>query len=160
MMPVLKMLVALCAGASLALAEDHLVSRRHLSKRFIDEAGHYNMSFYHVNDAHAHLDEFQASGTDCPDKTKGCRGGYSRVMTVLKQTRPGHKDSLLLNAGDESQGTLFYTYYGGEKIAEALNDMGFDLMTLGNHEFDRGDDQLGRLPGEPYLPHCQRQRVF
>lgn len=51
--------------------------------------------------------------------------------------------SLFLNAGDEFQGTLFYTYYGGEKIAETLNQLGFDGMTLGNHEFDGGDDMLG-----------------
>jgi 2',3'-cyclic-nucleotide 2'-phosphodiesterase (5'-nucleotidase family) len=38
---------------------------------------------------------------------------------------------------------LFYTFYGGEKIAETLNQLGFDGMTLGNHEFDGGDDKLG-----------------
>jgi 5'-nucleotidase len=41
------------------------------------------------------------------------------------------------------QGTLFYSYYGGEKIAETINQLGFDAMTLGNHEFDGGDDKLG-----------------
>lgn len=138
-----SLLPVLCAATSLALAEDHLISRRHLSKRFVDSAGHYNMSFYHVNDAHAHLDEFTSSGTDCPNKEKGCRGGYARVKTVLQETRPDHPDSVFLNAGDESQGTLFYTYYGGEKIAEALNSMGIDLFTPGNHEWDRGDDHLG-----------------
>lgn len=52
-------------------------------------------------------------------------------------------DNLLLNVGDEFQGTLYYSYYGGEKIADTLNQMGFDGMTLGNHEFDGGDDELG-----------------
>lgn len=41
------------------------------------------------------------------------------------------------------QGTLFYSYYGGEKIAETMNQLGFDGMTLGNHEFDGGADNLG-----------------
>ena len=41
------------------------------------------------------------------------------------------------------QGTLYYSYYGGEKIAETINQLGFDGMTLGNHEFDGGDDKLG-----------------
>src|SRR4051812_28992639 len=89
---------ALIPGA--AGHEDHLVSRR-MTKRFLDGEGHYNISFYHINDVHAHLDEFSASGTDCPDKTKGCRGGYARVKSVLKETRPDHPDSLFLNAGDE-----------------------------------------------------------
>lgn len=38
---------------------------------------------------------------------------------------------------------MYYTYYGGEKIAETINQLGFDGMTLGNHEFNGGDDKLG-----------------
>lgn len=123
-------------------AEDSLYSRR-LSKRFIDSDGNYNISFYHVNDVHAHLDEFSSSGTDCTSPEKGCYGGYARIKTVIEDTRPEHQDSLWLNVGDEFQGTLFYTFYGGEKIADTLNQMGFDAMTLGNHEFDGGDEPLG-----------------
>jgi 5'-nucleotidase len=40
---------------------------------------------------------------------------------------------------------LFYTIYKGEKIAETLNQLGFDAMTLGNHEFDDGDDLLAEF---------------
>ncbi|KAI2778006.1 Metallo-dependent phosphatase [Daldinia loculata] len=128
--------------AGLALAEDSLYSKR-LSKRFIDTDGNFTISFYHVNDVHAHLDEFSSSGTDCTNPSKGCYGGYARIKTVIDDTRPDHNDSLLLNVGDEFQGTLFYSFYGGEKIAETLNQLGFDAMTLGNHEFDGGDDKLG-----------------
>ncbi|KAI1171760.1 Metallo-dependent phosphatase [Nemania sp. FL0916] len=135
-------LLALLATASLSAAEDSLYSKR-FSKRFIDGEGNYNISFYHINDVHAHLDQFSSSGTDCTNPQKGCYGGYARVKTVLDETRPEHPDSLLLNVGDEFQGTLFYTFYGGEKIAETLNQIGFDAMTLGNHEWDAGDDKLG-----------------
>ncbi|KAI1182180.1 Metallo-dependent phosphatase-like protein [Nemania serpens] len=130
------------AAASLGVAEDSLYSRRPI-KRFIDDNGNYNISFYHINDVHAHLDQFSSSGTDCTKPEKGCYGGYSRVKTVLEETRPDHPDSLLLNVGDEFQGTLFYSFYGGEKIAETLNEIGFDAMTLGNHEWDGGDEKLG-----------------
>jgi len=41
-----------------------------------------------------------------------------------------------------SQGTLYFSYYGGEKIAETINQLGFDALVLGNHEFDRGEDHL------------------
>ncbi|KAK4223431.1 putative 5'-nucleotidase precursor [Podospora fimiseda] len=128
-----------------APGENHLISRRKLSKRFIDENGNYNISFYHLNDVHAHLDEFSSSGTDCTRPERGCFGGYARIKTVLQETRPSHPDSLLLNAGDEFQGTMFFSYYGGEKIAQTLNEIGFDAMTLGNHEFDKGDDHLGEF---------------
>lgn len=117
-----------------------------------------SLAFFHINDVHAHLDEFRSNGADCTDPTRGCYGGYARVKTVVDQQRPLVGDSLFLNVGDEFQvrraprrlaftdlvqGTLYYTYYGGEKIAETLNQMGFDAMTLGNHEFDGGDDELG-----------------
>lgn len=139
------LLTAACLlGTVIAAQEDRLFSRK-LSKRFIDDAGNYNISFYHINDVHAHLDEFSSSGTDCTRPERGCFGGYARVKTVLKETRPSHPDSLLLNAGDEFQGTMFFSFYGGEKIAETLNQIGFDAMTLGNHEFDSGDDHLGEF---------------
>ena len=49
---------------------------------------------------------------------------------------------LLLNGGDNFQGSLFYTTYKGEAEAEFLNQMKFDAMTVGNHEFDDGEDAL------------------
>lgn len=52
----------------------------------------------------------------------------------MEERRPNYNDSLWLNVGDEFQGTLFYSFYGGEKIAETLNQMNFSAMTLGNHE--------------------------
>lgn len=100
-------------------------------------------AFFHINDVHAHLDEFSASGTDCTDPEKGCYGGYARIKHTVDELRPQYEDSLWLNAGDEFQGTLFYSYYKGEKIAEVLNELEFDAMTLGNHEWDGGDEELG-----------------
>lgn len=140
-----KNFLAVSAIASAALAEDVLYSERQLNKRYIDADGNWNQSFFHINDVHAHLDEFRSSGTDCEDPSRGCYGGYARVSTVINEIRPTLNSSLFLNAGDEFQGTLFYSYYGGEKIAETLNQLGFDGMTLGNHEFDGGDDMLGEF---------------
>ncbi|CAK1367345.1 unnamed protein product [Cercospora beticola] len=136
--------LAALASALVVSAEDVLYSKR-LSKRYIDADGNWNQSFFHINDVHAHLDEFRSSGTDCTDPTRGCFGGYARVSTVVNERRPVLNSSLFLNAGDEFQGTLFYSYYGGEKIAETINQLGFDGMTLGNHEFDGGDDMLGEF---------------
>ncbi|KAK2027933.1 5'-nucleotidase domain-containing protein [Colletotrichum zoysiae] len=134
------------AGTALAVPAkedgDHLYSSR-IAKRGIDAAGNFNVSFFHVNDVHAHLDEYSSSGTDCTRPERGCYGGYARIKHTVDELRPRYNDSLWLNAGDEFQGTLFYSFYKGEKIAETINQLGFDAMTLGNHEFDGGDDQLG-----------------
>ncbi len=156
-------ILAALGAASWAVADDVLYSKRHLSKRFIDSDGNYNMStprldgrvrdaltnketaFIHVNDVHSHLDQFAKSGSDCTDPSKGCFGGYARIKTKVEELRETFPDHLLLNAGDEFQGTLFFSYYGGEKIAETVNNLKFDVMTLGNHEWDNGDEELGKF---------------
>lgn len=40
---------------------------------------------------------------------------------------------------------MFFLYYGGLKIVEMFNQIGFDVMMLGNYEFDCGDDYLGEF---------------
>ncbi|CED84792.1 5' nucleotidase [Phaffia rhodozyma] len=145
-----SVLVALLAGITVQIAkgkDDHLVSSDYLSsnlhKRHWDDQGNYNITFIHVNDVHAHLDQYRASGTDCPtDGSVPCLGGYARIMDKTREIRSQVQDSLLFNAGDEFQGTLFYSFYGPQKIAETLNLMNFTLGTLGNHEFDTGNDTL------------------
>jgi 2',3'-cyclic-nucleotide 2'-phosphodiesterase (5'-nucleotidase family) len=102
------------AAATVALvattaAEDVLFSRRSLEKRQ-ESPELYNVSFFHINDVHAHLDEFRSSGTDCDDPGRGCYGGYARIKTIVDDIRPGAENSLFLDAGDEFQGTMFYNY--------------------------------------------------
>lgn len=145
----LKVLSLTSVLAVLALAsEDRLISRRaHQQANRLGKRGeNFELSFYHINDVHAHFDEFYSSnGNNCTDKSRGCVGGYARVKTVLDESRPTKENSLFLDAGDEFQGTLFYNFYKGEKTAEVLNQIGVDAMTLGNHEFDDGDDVLGQF---------------
>ncbi|KAG6010369.1 hypothetical protein E4U21_006933 [Claviceps maximensis] len=136
--------LAALAFGSLAVADDYLYSSR-MSKRGLLSNGNYNLSFFHVNDVHAHLDQFAKGGADCTDTSKGCVGGYARIKTKVDELRSAQPDHLWLNAGDEFQGTLFYSFYGGEKIAETMNHLKFDAMTLGNHEWDGGDDKLGHF---------------
>ncbi|KAF7330058.1 5'-nucleotidase protein-like protein [Mycena kentingensis (nom. inval.)] len=111
-----------------------------------------NITIFHVNDIHAHLDEITTSGTDCTAPEKGCYGGYARIKAVVDAGRKEVENSLLLNMGDEFQGTLFFTYYGGEVIADTINQLGFDAMTIGNHEFDRGDAYLGEFLANLTVP--------
>ncbi|KAF2117395.1 5`-nucleotidase protein-like protein [Lophiotrema nucula] len=157
-------LLAFWALTTLAGAEDALYSRR-LMKRGIDAEGNFNISFFHVNDVHSHLDEFSSSGTDCTRPERGCYGGYSRIKHILDTTRPQYNNSMWLNVGDEFQGTLYFTYYGGEKIAETINQLNFSAMTLGNHEFDRGDEALGEFLANLTFPivsanvHSENEKV-
>ena len=58
----------------------------------------------------------------------------------------------MLNAGDEFQGSLFYTTYKGDDTAEFMNGIGYDVMALGNHEFDDGVDTLAKFLGKVKFP--------
>lgn len=116
------------------------------------------------------------AGGDCPRSdngtaTEACFGGYARVIQKANEIREENPDALFLNAGDEFQGrsaltctvscsvkltssgtgTLYFSYYGGEKIAEVLNQADMDAFTLGNHEFDNGQDLSSALPPRPSL---------
>lgn len=57
----------------------------------------------HVNDVHAHLDQYRSSGTDCDPPSPNCVGGYARLKTKMDEIRETTKRSLVLNMGDEFQ---------------------------------------------------------
>lgn len=72
-------------------------------------------------------------------------GGVARRAAFVRQARSEHPDLLLVDCGDISQGTPYYNMFGGELEVKAMNLMGYDAMTIGNHEFDNGLDNLARL---------------
>jgi 5'-nucleotidase len=99
----------------------------------------------HTNDIHSHMDQFNSGGTDCNQKkidANQCYGGVARIKTVVDEFRKNSEDVILVDAGDQFQGTLFFNLYGGDKSAEAMNSLGYDVMTVGNHEFDTGLDKF------------------
>lgn len=93
----------------------------------------------HLNDTHSHVDP-ERSG-----KHKG-RGGAIEQAAYVDQVRAemGRRNVLLLHAGDFSQGTSYFTELNGDMEIDLLNSMGFDVVTIGNHEFDNGIDELSR----------------
>lgn len=106
----------------------------------------------HINDMHSRLEHIAASDGTCGGRSLeegNCFGGAARLATAVRQRRDELAGSgvpvLTLDAGDQSQGTLFYTTYGGKAEVEMMNMIGFDAMTLGNHEFNRGPDSLAEM---------------
>ena len=65
-------------------------------------------------------------------------GGFAYLATVIRRERAGCKDCILLNAGDVAQGTPVSTIFHGLPIFEVANLLGYDVGTLGNHDFDYG----------------------
>lgn len=107
----------------------------------------YTLTILHINDWHSRIESNNAYESTCSaeEETEGkCIGGAARLVTAIADRRKANegKNVLLLNGGDNFQGSLFYTTYKGKAEAEFLNLMKFDAMTVGNHEFDDGEDAL------------------
>ncbi|GGL84332.1 multifunctional 2',3'-cyclic-nucleotide 2'-phosphodiesterase/5'-nucleotidase/3'-nucleotidase [Pseudooceanicola nanhaiensis] len=105
----------------------------------------FPLTILHTNDFHARFEPISKydSGCSAEDNTAGeCFGGSARLVTAIKEARERAENSILVDGGDQFQGTLFYTYYKGKLAAEMMNKLGYDGMTVGNHEFDDGPEVL------------------
>ncbi|WP_306131866.1 bifunctional metallophosphatase/5'-nucleotidase [Roseivivax marinus] len=105
----------------------------------------YTMTILHTNDFHARFEPISKYDSTCAaeDNEAGeCFGGTARLVTAIEEARGRAENPVLLDGGDQFQGTLFYTYYKGELAAEMMNKLGYDAMTVGNHEFDDGPEVL------------------
>ncbi|WP_085307855.1 bifunctional metallophosphatase/5'-nucleotidase [Planktotalea arctica] len=105
----------------------------------------YSLTILHTNDFHARFEPISKYDSGCgeEDNAEGkCFGGSARLVTALAEARARSNNSILVDGGDQFQGTLFYTYYKGKLAAEMMNKMGYDAMTVGNHEFDDGPEVL------------------
>jgi len=108
----------------------------------------------HTNDVHAHIEGFDSYGSAC-DETSGaqqCFGGVARRATQIAEALAQRDNVLLVDAGDQFQGTLYYTYFKQEVIEAFMARLGYDVMTLGNHEFDAGPAELGDFLREVPFP--------
>jgi len=116
-----------------------------------------SLTILHTNDTHGHLLPFTypdsaASGREL----QGMRvhkdiGGIARRATLVKQVREDlDKRGIpvwLADIGDYSDGTPFSIEYHGEADVAAMNVAGYDIGTLGNHEFNNTAAQLRKLIG-------------
>jgi 5'-nucleotidase/UDP-sugar diphosphatase len=110
------------------------------------DGGEFTLTVLHTNDVHGRIDEFDGQGNTCDEEEAAageCFGGVARRMTMVNQVRSESPNVVLLDAGDQFQGTLFYTQYKGGAAQEMMNALGYDAMAVGNHEFDDGPGTLG-----------------
>ncbi len=85
----------------------------------------FTLSLMHTNDTHAHLDN------------------VAKRVTAVKEVRAKKPNALLLDAGDVFSGTLYFNEFKGQADLQLMNLMKYDLMTMGNHEFDLGSSADG-----------------
>lgn len=91
----------------------------------------------HTNDTHAFAAGLDARGRACVEDA-ACFGGYARLAAAIARERASGEHVIALDAGDAWQGTLFFRAEGWRMPAEIWNSIGWDAVTLGNHEFDLG----------------------
>jgi len=105
----------------------------------------YTLTILHTNDFHSRFEPISKYNSGCKpeDNTEGkCFGGAARMVSAVAAARGRTNNSILVDGGDQFQGTLFYTYYKGKAAAEMMNTLQYDAMTVGNHEFDDGPEIL------------------
>ncbi len=117
----------------------------------------YTLNILHMNDWHSRIEPINKYDSTCSaeDDAEGkCFGGAARLVTAVAEARQAldGENVLLLNAGDNFQGSLFYTTYKGAAEAEFLNLMKTDAMVVGNHEFDDGEDGLATFLDKVEFP--------
>ena len=102
------------------------------------------LTILHTNDVHSRIEPFPMDGS----RNQG-RGGAARRASLINQIRKESEHTLLLDSGDVFQGTPYFNFFLGELEFKLMSEMGYDAMTIGNHDFDGGIDGLARQ-----LPHA------
>ncbi|KAJ8919180.1 hypothetical protein NQ315_012167 [Exocentrus adspersus] len=110
----------------------------------------FELPVVHINDFHARFEETNSAGGTCKE-TDVCIGGFSRLYKQIRTLLDSKPNSVLLNAGDNFQGTLWYTVGKWNVTQQFLNKLPFDATVLGNHEFD--DKIAGVVPFIKSLNH-------
>ncbi|MFC3164031.1 5'-nucleotidase C-terminal domain-containing protein [Ciceribacter thiooxidans] len=110
----------------------------------------FELNILHINDFHSRIEAINKYDSTCSEEEAGkneCFGGIARVKTAIDTRRSelSGGNVLVLDAGDQFQGSLFYTTYKSAPIADFMNGIGFDAMAIGNHEFDDGPEELARF---------------
>jgi len=92
-----------------------------------------NFKILHTNDTHGRIEEGPYDGM-----------GFAKLSTLVKDYR-SEGNVLLLDAGDTFHGQTIVNLNEGEAIVDIMNTMGYDAMTLGNHDFNFGQDRVKEL---------------
>ncbi len=100
------------------------------------QAADTTITILHTNDTHSQIDPLP------PNDRNAGKGGAARRATLVRRIRQENPNTLLVDAGDVLQGTPYFNFYRGEVEYKAMSAIGYDVGTLGNHEFDNGVEAL------------------
>ncbi|MFR4118904.1 MAG: metallophosphoesterase [Bilophila wadsworthia] len=117
----------------------------------------FELTVLHTNDVHSMYGGTTEKGTACyAAQCAGGSGGSVRLKQAVDTVRAAEPNVVLLDAGDEFQGTLFYTQFKGDVAAEVLDALDYTAFTPGNHEFDDGCGEFRRFVERTHVPYCRQ----
>jgi 5'-nucleotidase / UDP-sugar diphosphatase len=133
-------------GFALTIGLAACASSFHTHAPLVSPKAPFELTLLHINDHHSHLDaetaSLQMQTANGRRTVKVERGGFARIAGLMDELSAGRDDVIKLHAGDATTGDLYYTMTQGRADAALMNTVCFDVMTLGNHEFDSGDAGL------------------
>lgn len=106
-------------------------------KNALAAQGNFRLTLLQTNDTHSRIDPFPMDG----GRNQGM-GGIARRTTLVKRIRSQNPNTLLVDAGDAFQGTPFFNLFKGKVEYQTMSRCGYDIGTIGNHEFDNGVEAL------------------
>lgn len=90
-------------------------------------AAPWELTILHTNDWHSRLEQTNEDSSKCMNASR-CVGGVARLYTKVQQIRRTEPHTLLLDAGDQYQGTIWFTVYKGHEVVHFMNALGYDAM--------------------------------
>lgn len=89
----------------------------------------WDLVLLHTNDVHARVEETSKHSGKCSGSSRGgCFAGVARRATMVERIRASERNVLLLDAGDQFQGTVWFNYYRGAEAAHFMNKLRYDAM--------------------------------
>lgn len=119
--------------------------------RAAEKGRKWRLTILHFNDIHGHLEPWKPDASS-PATVGGIARMAALVEKIRKENRAAGRATLLLEAGDVLTGTPMSSIYRGEPDVDAFDLLKVDAMAFGNHEFDFGREQLGRLVARARFP--------
>ena len=120
----------------------HLLISILLAFAFVGMAQPKQLVILHTNDTHSTIFPLNVN---LADTLKAGRGGFMRRVAMLNEERKKEPELLLFDSGDFSQGSPYYTLFKGDVEVGLMNQMRYDAVVIGNHEFDFGLDNMARI---------------
>lgn len=136
---------------------DELINREEAAYVLHNILSNHNfkvITVFATSDIHGHLEPYKATGMEREI------GGLSKMSKIIKDFREKQPNTLLIDGGDAPYNTNITNLFEGASTIEVMNEMGYDAMALGNHDFDFPFAVMKRNAGNAKFPFLSANTYF